>query len=213
MTLRLSDFEVPKAPINQYEELLAAIAELRLAMSMGLTVDYGQVATALEGLRLPAPVVHVEPADLSEVVEAIQNLKQPQADVDALVERLLEVLPKPDESIAKSLKEVSEALEKLDFRMKGIKGGGGGGPSNQEIETRLGTLHVDLQNILRATSDQEVRLDYTGGPTGSPTYVGKALNGTATSGTWNIQKLTYDGDNLTRVQIASGAWDNRASLF
>lgn len=48
-----------------------------------------------------------------------------------------------------------------------------------------------------------------------PTYIGLNLtNGAATSATtWKIYKFTYSGTNTTRIQLAYGSWDNRASLF
>lgn len=52
-----------------------------------------------------------------------------------------------------------------------------------------------------------------------PLYIGTAATGTATSSpTWRIDKYTYitgpGGDPVpSRVQNATGAWDNRASLF
>lgn len=68
----------------------------------------------------------------------------------------------------------------------------------------------------------EKRLDYAG--TSNPVYIAFAeykfnadgttiAPDTATS-TWVIQKLSYDGSqNLVRIQVQNGAWDNRASLF
>lgn len=50
----------------------------------------------------------------------------------------------------------------------------------------------------------------------APVYIGMHLmNNVATSATdWKIIKFTYDGNSkVTRMQLAYGAWDNRASLF
>lgn len=48
----------------------------------------------------------------------------------------------------------------------------------------------------------------------TPTYIGlHVTNGVATSDTnWKILKFTYSGSNVTRIQTAYGAWDNRATL-
>lgn len=51
-----------------------------------------------------------------------------------------------------------------------------------------------------------------------PDYIGlHPENGAATDGTdgvdWKIYKFTYSGANATRIQIAYGAWDDRATLF
>lgn len=63
------------------------------------------------------------------------------------------------------------------------------------------------------------RLDYTGGPGGSPVYVGWALPGTEESDTaWKIAKFEYSGTDLVSQIWADGdtkfdnVWANRASL-
>jgi hypothetical protein len=57
-------------------------------------------------------------------------------------------------------------------------------------------------------------LDYGARTDSNPIYVGFNIMGQATSATnWLIQQLTYDGSSrVTQVQIAVGAWTNRASL-
>ena len=51
----------------------------------------------------------------------------------------------------------------------------------------------------------------------APTYIGlNTTNGasTSTNTDWKIYKFTYGtGTAITRIQLAYGAWDNRASLF
>ena len=49
----------------------------------------------------------------------------------------------------------------------------------------------------------------------SPDYIGLNLvNGAATTSTdWKIYKMTYSGDNVTRIQLAYGTWDGRVALF
>ena len=49
----------------------------------------------------------------------------------------------------------------------------------------------------------------------NPDYMGQHLtNGAATSDPdWKIHKFTYSGSNVTRMQLAYGAWDDRATLF
>lgn len=62
-------------------------------------------------------------------------------------------------------------------------------------------------------------LEYTGDAS-SPTYIGWATPGVATSDAkWKIRKFTYDSSGrTTNIQYASGdvgftqVWDNRASL-
>ena len=49
----------------------------------------------------------------------------------------------------------------------------------------------------------------------APDYIGTHVTqGAATSDSgWKILKFTYSGANVTRIQLAYGAWDSRASLF
>jgi len=58
----------------------------------------------------------------------------------------------------------------------------------------------------------EIRFDYDSN--GNVIYIGKAIPGTATSGTWLIYKFTWDSNgNCTRIQNSTGSWDNRTNLF
>lgn len=52
---------------------------------------------------------------------------------------------------------------------------------------------------------------------GKPTYTGLNVDNGAstTSDNWKVYKFSYNGtsSNVTRIQLAYGAWDDRASLF
>lgn len=91
-------------------------------------------------------------------------------------------------------------------------------PATQPVSGTVSVTGVateaTLLNVKRAISDFETRLDYDVRTDGNPVYVGKQAQGTATSAsTWIIQKLTYDASaRLTRTQVLTGSWDNRASL-
>jgi len=71
---------------------------------------------------------------------------------------------------------------------------------------------------LTLLEDLQYKLDYSGGA--NPIYIGQSYPGAATStATWQIKKLTYDGNgNVTVVAFAGGTpdanqiWDNRATL-
>jgi len=50
----------------------------------------------------------------------------------------------------------------------------------------------------------------------APDYIGlNRTNGASTSAdsTWKIYKFTYSGSDVTRIQLAYGAWDDRVALF
>jgi hypothetical protein len=75
-----------------------------------------------------------------------------------------------------------------------------------------------LESVADVGMFLEQRIDYDGD---NPIYIGynKTPNcGTAVP-TWFIVKLTYSGDNVTRVQMPSSgvafdyAWDDRTTLF
>lgn len=48
-----------------------------------------------------------------------------------------------------------------------------------------------------------------------PDYVGLHIqNGASTTDTeWKLYKFTYNGSNVTRIQVAYGSWDDRATYF
>lgn len=49
----------------------------------------------------------------------------------------------------------------------------------------------------------------------APVYIGQHVDmGIATTNQeWKVQKFTYSGSAVTRIQLAYGSWDDRASLF
>lgn len=209
----------PKPPEPSREEVLLSNVLQSLA----------QLQTALA--NLPAPVVNVDSADLSEIVTAVNGLKGPQFDPEDLAQAIKNALaptlkPRGSEAnLEPALSKITEALEKLDFRMKGQGFGGGAvtlAPGTQltanitgfSTETTLDAVKSLTQDIKRSVTDFESRLDYDGRTDGNAVYVGKNTNGRATSASdWSIQKLTYDSSNrLTRAQVLTGAWDNRTTL-
>lgn len=75
-----------------------------------------------------------------------------------------------------------------------------------------------LQVSAAAETFLEKRIEYTGD---NPIYVGwtKTPNAATSEASFFITKLTYSGDNPTRIQLPDDgavfnyAWDDRASLF
>lgn len=70
----------------------------------------------------------------------------------------------------------------------------------------------NLDRVVLGFDAKDVRFD----PDDSaPNYVGlHESQGAATSDShWVVIKFTYSGSNVTRIQKAKGAWDDRASLF
>jgi hypothetical protein len=74
---------------------------------------------------------------------------------------------------------------------------------NGAAATKVEVLPAELQ----------MRMDYSGGPSGSPVYIGYAAAGRATSdSSWLVWKFTYSGSDPTVRQAAYGTWDDRATL-
>lgn len=107
---------------------------------------------------------------------------------------------------------------------------GGNALHNMEMEYHyhpFGENHLAAQRTvspLPAAFDSEKRLDYDTRTDDNPVYIGFAeyvfisatetITPTTNTDTWIVQKLTYDAsDRVTRIQVARGAWDDRATLF
>lgn len=185
---------------------------------------------------MPPAQVSVPPVDLSEVVTAVSGLR-PSAtaeEIGAAVASRLRPPTNDNGQISEILLNLAAKLEQLDFRMKGsMPAFGASGPSNisDNPDRLLGHVTIDgftipgadtaglasentLLKVERGVTDYETRLDYGTRLDSLPVYIGKNLEGTATSAaTWNVTKLTYDVTNrLTRSQVLTGVWDNRATL-
>lgn len=88
------------------------------------------VALLREGLaNLPVPVVHVAPQDLTDIVTAVSSLHGPTgpsaSDIAAAVREAL--APSLEREEPETARKMLEALERLDFRMKGQGMSGVGG--------------------------------------------------------------------------------------
>jgi hypothetical protein len=49
----------------------------------------------------------------------------------------------------------------------------------------------------------------------APDYIGVHLDKDAATSdpNWKVRKFTYSGANVTKIELAYGAWDDRVSLF
>ena len=209
MPLQLGrEYLLPVAPVEP-EPSHVTIEDLRAE----------QLLVALSGLQdalnsMPAPVVHVAEPDLTAIVQAVTQLNGP-ASAQEIALAVREVIdPSPQPTVEPILLKLTEALDRLDFRLKGLSGGGGGGMVASRIENVVGT------NLDTREAQIETRYDWQIGGTASvPLYIGTALPGTTTTtATWRIDKYTYitgpGGDAVPSiVRTATGAWDSRATLF
>lgn len=137
-----------------------------------------------------APEVHVSPSEV---------------DLRAITDILVPVLEKQD--MTEKFDSLTNLLTELVKRTTEAKGVGGT-QSWTNINTRGIEAKLDL--ILRKETDTEERIEYDGP---QAIYIGKALNGTDTDDpSWNIQKLTYTSNQVTRIQTLNAVtWDDRST--
>lgn len=195
----VEETHVPTVESLQSEMLLAALARLHDALA-----------------QMPAPVVHVSEPDLTDIVQAVTQLNGPATAGEIAAAIKAELAGGEQPAIEPVLVKLTEALERLDFRLKGIgsMGGGGGGITsriqnepNTALDTQLAALDTRYEWQQAGTSSV-------------PLYVGTAKPGTATSvAGWRIDRYTYGtgpaGDNVPLLvqSVTDGAWDSRATLF
>lgn len=71
-----------------------------------------------------------------------------------------------------------------------------------DVVTRAADRDLRIERYAAATGGQEVR------------YLGTAPPGTAESaGGWTVKRFDHDADGLIEIITATGAWDDRATLF
>jgi len=70
------------------------------------------------------------------------------------------------------------------------------------------------QSVWEFPEQFQTFLDYDVRTDSQPVYVGRTAKGVASSANnWTIYKMTYDeSDRLLTVKVATGTWDDRASL-
>lgn len=192
----------PKAkapPPTPTEQKLDALADL-LKM----------VASAVASIDT-RPVV-----DTSAFVDAIKQIPQPKVEVQSAAPTTLDVQELRDAlTVNVDSPDLSGLGKLLKQTINELPRGGGGGPSTVGVKNVKGkavnpATDEMLADIKRAVTDFETRMDYDAG--GNLMYAGKAPQGTATTGSWVVQKMSYTSGNLTRVQVLTGAWDDRATL-
>lgn len=167
---------------------------------------------ALPPAPLELPEIRIDPPDLSAIVTAVTSLNGTGPSADEIARAIAAVIaPHPEATPggAEALDAVARALEKLDFRLKGMGTQAYGGGSVTFAPGQLDSLATAVTGVAMFES----RLDYAGRIDGQPVYVGRAAPGTATSAAWTVEKVTYDVTNYpTRKQVLTGPWDDRATL-
>lgn len=197
------------------EEMLATAEAITENVSLRLLLE--SLSRLAQPVIVPPPVVTIPPPDLSAVVTAVNGLK-PGVDADeiarAIVKVIAPIMPSGDGGTAVALEAVTDALKKLEFRMRGqVPAFGASGPSNiSDNPNRL--LGIVSVNPIGPIPNTTRLLDYAGRTDANPVYIGQAPQGTVTSAlVWQVQKLSYDNSaRLTEQEYLTGiSWDGRVS--
>lgn len=139
MPIRLGDGLFTPAPVPELREPTAE--EVRLARIELVLADLARVL----GERNETPIhVDVAPADLTDIVNAVNGLRQ-GADADDIAEAVVRALhiPEPHAPDLSVLSDLAKTLETLDFRLQGVGAAyGASGPSNisSDPDRRIGIV-------------------------------------------------------------------------
>lgn len=158
-------------------------------------------------LELPAPQINIAPPDLADVVTAVTSLKPgPTAEeiAAAIASTLSPALPQ--QSGAASLDAVAAALEKLDFRLKGMGVQAyGGGTVTIDPNVHLPVTGPLTDTQLRATPVpvSAASLPLPSGAATETTLAGVASKLTTPSTIYNNQVTVATAG--TRVQVSAAS--------
>lgn len=199
------------------------------------TDELVNVKKAIQALKFESKD-NVSVSNIGEVVRVINELKPFLVNLESAIEDGKKdgpddvVLDKESKGYLKNLenldtsaknpiavrlsdgKEFYKSIGSLDTGIRAMTGSSG---NNFLTPTGNPTkANVDGNNNLKVSQDNyTVKIEYSGS---NPIYIGKTIPGNASSvATWQIQKLTYSGSNVTDVQWASGSlnfthiWDSR----
>lgn len=141
MPIRLGEGLFTPAPVSELREPTAE--EVRLARIELILADLARVL----GERNETPIhVDVAPADLTDIVNAVNGLRQ-GADADDIAEAVVRALHIPESAPGADLSvlgDLAKALETLDFRLQGVgsQAYGASGPSNisSDPDRRIGIV-------------------------------------------------------------------------
>ena len=210
------------------------------------TDDFKAILEAIRGLKFEASD-KVSVTNLSEVTKLLADMKPLLTKIESAVQasksepqESVVVSNLTDLKLPEFPKEALELLENLDTDAKNpiavrLSDGNkfynlmekvadtgtravamGTTPSFKDSTGTPQRALVDSNGSVKTTTDvYTVKLEYVGN---NPVYVGKALPGSSvSSAAWQIQKLTYSGNNVTDVQWAGGSsgfaaiWNDRAT--
>lgn len=142
-------------------------------------------------MEIPAPQVNVAAPDLTDIVSAVTSLNGTGPTAEDIARAIADVIAPPQTASpdgAEALGQVARALEKLDFRLKGVGTQAYGGGS----VSLLPNQSVAVANQLIPAAYDEIVLTYTGDNVTGAVY--KQAGATVATLT-----MTYVGDNVTHV--------------
>lgn len=169
------------------------------------------VLEALESLRsslnmLPAPQVTIDAPDLSAIVNAVNGLRPGVVDPDEIGRAVANALipMRPDAANVDWQERLVTALEKLDYRMKGIGSGGTVAPANPDVADRPARLlgHVQVDNFPPPPAQQHVLVDP--GSYVSDTFAAKIGQGKARIGGATVTTTAVNPNASYSVENPAG---------
>lgn len=172
------------------------LTEAQLLQSIWMALRRIEDNLSLPPAPLELPPITVPAPDLTDIVTAVTNLNGTGPTADEIARAIADVLaPQRVDTGAEALGEVARALEKLDFRLKGIgkQAYGGGAVSLSPGQT------IEVSNFpTRETGTWA----YYAGTSGSVAVNGRVLGITASSAAGGT--MTIDGGATITIP-ASGS--------
>lgn len=195
--------ELPEQKFVDYSE---AIADLSIAIkAVEEAVKSQETTVQAPDVKVEAPIVKVDAPDLKPLEKAFK------AAVSGI--KIPEVKPTDIKPIVEEQKKQTKLLKEIRDTPSG--GGFGGGGSSWVAINDAGVpqpLQLTAENELPVSNaSYDLQID----DTGTYTYLGNALPGTATSSaSWRIKRVVNATGVITHadgVSTFSKIWDNRAS--
>ena len=201
-------------PTEELKAILEAIKALRLDSKESVSVtNLSEITKSINDLK--PFLVNIE-STVSDSKMQLPDKISLNDDAVSLLKNLNKIDTDPKKPIAVRLSDGKEFYKSIGSLDSGIRAMTGSSGNNFLTPTGSPTkANLDQNGVLKVGQDNyTVKIEYSGS---NPIYVGKTVPGNAVSAsTWQIQKLTYSGSNVTDVQWASGSlnfthvWNDRA---
>jgi hypothetical protein len=165
-----------------------------------------------EPLALPAPIVRVEPPDLTDIVTAVQGLGGSQGpSASDIAEAIANVLRPPDSppGSEEALAEVASAIKDLNFRLQGLGKQAYGGGSVSLTPADIAAISGLTNDELRAAPVPVSGTFYQATqPVSGTVTVSNPTTNPETGLAKDATLLRRFGDHVTKAGVVSTIGDN-----